>query len=58
MNDTDGPQIAAWFYKALFWNRDHVDIEDVPYALDAASSRLRQQDVSIDRYSIFIHMGA
>jgi hypothetical protein len=56
MNDDDGPNVAKWFYQELLKNRV-IELDDIPYALDAAIQRLAE-DVPLSRWATFIHMGA
>jgi hypothetical protein len=55
--DTDGPNVAKWFYEELL-SKEVVDADSVAYALDSAVSKLRDSGVSPDRWAPFIHMGA
>jgi hypothetical protein len=57
MNDKDGPYIAKHFYEILF-QREIIDVNDVPYALDDAVTALRKSGVSPERWATFVHMGA
>jgi hypothetical protein len=57
MGDADGPFIARRFYKKLF-ERDIIDIDQVPYALDDAICALRESGAPPERWATFIHMGA
>jgi hypothetical protein len=57
MTDADGPIIADLVYEALF-KEDMFDLNTVPYALDDAVRQLRDQKVTADRWSVFVHMGA
>jgi hypothetical protein len=57
MGDADGPFIARRFYKKLF-ERDVIDIDQVPYALDDAICALRESGAPPERWATFIHMGA
>jgi hypothetical protein len=56
MSDQDGPNVARWFYEALF---EHVqlDLDDVPYALSDAVSKLRQSGVPASRWASMVHVG-
>jgi hypothetical protein len=56
MNDVDGPSVAAVVYKRLF-EKDVVDPEDIPYALDDAVQALRRQGVSPSRWATYVHVG-
>jgi hypothetical protein len=57
MTDADGPMVADSFYEALF-KENMFDLNAVPYALDDAVQRLREQKVAAKRWSVFVHMGA
>jgi hypothetical protein len=57
MGDMDGPRMACWFYEALL-RADNLDLNDIPYALDEAVSKLRDSGVAADRWATFIHVGA
>jgi hypothetical protein len=56
MNDEDGPQLARRFYEVLF-EREKLDLDDIPYALDAAVQALRSAGVPARRWALFMHMG-
>jgi uncharacterized protein YigE (DUF2233 family) len=56
MHDEDGPNVARWFYEALF-ARDTLDLDDIAYALDGAIAKLRDKGVSASRWAAFIHIG-
>jgi hypothetical protein len=56
MSDLDGPAMAEWVYKDLL-QASSLDLEDVPYALDAAVERLRQTGAPPTRWAPFVHMG-
>lgn len=56
MHDVDGPLITEWFYKALL-ERDVITLDDIPYALDEAVTRLRESNVSVARWATFMHIG-
>jgi hypothetical protein len=56
MNDEDGPSLARAVYGRLLGN-DQLDLEDVPYALDAAVRELRGAGVPATRWALFVHMG-
>jgi hypothetical protein len=56
MNDEDGPQLARRVYESLF-ERDQLDLDDVPYALDTAVQALRSAGVPTRRWALFMHMG-
>jgi hypothetical protein len=56
MHDEDGPNVARWFYEALF-ARDTLDLDDIAYALDRAIAKLREKGVPASRWAAFIHIG-
>jgi hypothetical protein len=56
MHDADGPQVARHFYERLL-ETDQLDLDDIPYALDAAVCILREAGVPPSRWAPFIHMG-
>jgi hypothetical protein len=57
MNDSDGPVIAKLFYEKLF-EKETIDADSIPYALDHAVSTLRKSGAPWQRWATFIHMGA
>jgi hypothetical protein len=57
ISDTDGPSVARTFYDELFCEST-INAHSVPYALDAAIAKLRQNGATPDRWAPFIHMGA
>jgi hypothetical protein len=57
MTDVDGPIVASSVYKALF-QEEVFDLDAVPYALDDAVRRLREEKVEARRWAVFLHMGA
>jgi hypothetical protein len=56
MHDADGPNVASRVYEALF-RKDHLDLDDIPYALDEALESLRKAGVPAARWALFMHMG-
>jgi hypothetical protein len=56
MSDEDGPQLAHRVYKVLF-EQEQLDLDDIPYALDAAVQALRSAGVPARRWALFMHMG-
>jgi hypothetical protein len=56
MHDEDGPTLAHRFYEALL-KREHVDLDDIAYALDGAIQSLRSQGVPARRWAPYMHMG-
>jgi hypothetical protein len=57
MGDVDGPVLARHVYEKLF-SSETVDMNLIPYAVDAAMRELRLQGISPYRWASFIHMGA
>jgi CHAT domain-containing protein len=58
MGDIDGPVVAETVYKELFAGEgDILDFDVVPYALDAAVGRLRDQGLEPSRWAPYIHIG-
>jgi hypothetical protein len=56
MNDIDGPFVAERIYKRVFHN-GVLNLDLVPYALDAAIGELRQRGVDASRWATFVHIG-
>jgi hypothetical protein len=56
MHDEDGPKIAGRFYEALF-EAKHLDLDDIPYALDNTVQLLRDSGAPAERWALFVHMG-
>jgi hypothetical protein len=56
LNDADGPKVAHTVYDTLF-KKDHLDLDDVPYAIDDAVQNLRSTGVESSRWALFMHMG-
>jgi hypothetical protein len=56
MNDEDGPRVTRCVYEHLF-KSGRLDLDDVPYALDAAMTMLREAGVPAERWALFVHMG-
>jgi hypothetical protein len=56
MNDDDGPVFARRLYESLF-ERDQLDLDDIPYAVDEAVRALRASGVPASRWALFVHMG-
>jgi hypothetical protein len=44
-------------YEALF-RKDHLDLDDIPYALDEAVESLIKAVVPAARWAFFMHMGS
>jgi hypothetical protein len=57
MYDCDGPRVAQWVYEALL-EKETLELNDIPYALDDAVQRLREEDAPPNRWATYIHMGA
>jgi hypothetical protein len=57
MYDQDGPEVAATVYKELS-SKDKLELDDIPYALDAAVQRLKSGGAPPSRWATFLHMGA
>ncbi|PSR73512.1 hypothetical protein PHLCEN_2v10653, partial [Hermanssonia centrifuga] len=58
MNDEDGPRVAKTVYEQLFAGEDELlDPDAVPYALDDATRKLREQGLSPSRWAQYIHLG-
>jgi hypothetical protein len=58
MSDSDGPELARWFYQELLSN-EVIDEDAVAYALDAAVGKLRDKiPLTPKRWAPYIHMGA
>lgn len=57
MYDTDGPKMAKWFYEALLEN-EAICLDDIPYALDTAVTKLRQEGVPARQWATYMHLGA
>jgi hypothetical protein len=57
MNDADGPKMAQWFYEALLEN-ETIELDDIPYALDAAVQKLRESGAPPRRWATYMHWGA
>jgi hypothetical protein len=56
MCDADGPKVAQYFYQSLL-TKDHVDLNNMAYALDEAVHKLRRSNVPASRSAPFMHMG-
>jgi CHAT domain-containing protein len=56
MHDEDGPRVARCVYEYLF-KSGRLNLDDVPYALDAAVTMLREAGVPAERWALFVHMG-
>jgi hypothetical protein len=57
MDDVDGPFVAERVYREIF--RDgKLDLNAVPYALDAAVRQLRETGAHPSRWATYVHIGA
>jgi hypothetical protein len=56
MQDDDGPKVAQSVYESLL-KRDALALDDVPYALDEAVRRLRNEGIPAANWSTYIHVG-
>jgi hypothetical protein len=58
MSDTDGPEMAQWFYEELLAN-ETINADAVACAVDNAARKLRAKvPWSPQRWAPYIHMGA
>jgi CHAT domain-containing protein len=58
MGDIDGPVVAETVYRELLEGEDEMlDFDIVPYALDTAVRKLRDQGLGPSRWAPFIHIG-
>ncbi|EIN05285.1 hypothetical protein PUNSTDRAFT_75048, partial [Punctularia strigosozonata HHB-11173 SS5] len=58
MADADGPEIARSVYQKIFsGNLDHIDPDDIAYALDEAVTKLRTVQPEPLRWAPYIHLG-
>jgi CHAT domain-containing protein len=58
MGDIDGPVVAETIYRELFaGEKDSIDFDIVPYALDAAVNKLRSQGLEPSRWATYVHIG-
>jgi hypothetical protein len=56
MYDYDGPRVAQWVYEALL-DKESLELDDIPYALDDAVRRLREDGAQPNRWATYMHMG-
>ena len=58
MGDVDGPKVAKRVYEELY-KKDVVtiDLDVIPYALDAAVFELRATGLHPSRWASFVHIG-
>jgi hypothetical protein len=58
MGDVDGPLVARTVYKELFkGDSPQLDMDAVPYALDAAVTEMRNCGLHVTRWAPYIHLG-
>jgi hypothetical protein len=58
MDDLDGPIIAKKVYEKLFkGEKQYLDPDIVPWAVDEAARELRVQGASPSRWATYIHVG-
>ena len=58
MGDVDGPVVARRVYEELFkGSEEYLDVNDIPYALDAATRELRVQGLHYCRWAPYVHLG-
>jgi hypothetical protein len=58
MGDVDGPVVARTVYQELFGGEgEFLDPDAIPYALDAAVRRLREEGRHPSRWAPYIHLG-
>jgi hypothetical protein len=58
MADNDGPTVVNFVYDEVL--RDFpgsISLERIPYALDAATRKLRDEGVYFSRWATYIHIG-
>ncbi|EIN05254.1 hypothetical protein PUNSTDRAFT_74990, partial [Punctularia strigosozonata HHB-11173 SS5] len=58
MADADGPEIARSIYQNIFSSEsDHIDPDDIAYALDEAITKLRIAQPEPFRWEPYVHIG-
>jgi hypothetical protein len=58
MGDVDGPVVARKVYADLFGGEgEFLEPDDIPYALDAAVSGLRERGLHPGRWAPYVHLG-
>jgi len=59
MEDEDGPTVSKEFYKYMFRNPGNkVDFRDSAEALNVATRAMRKNRVPLERWIMFVHIGA
>lgn len=56
MSDLDGPEVAKEIYSKIIMNCD-LDLDMIPYAIDAAVSALRERGLHASRWATYVHVG-
>jgi hypothetical protein len=58
MGDVDGPIVAQVVYEELFGvHEEYLSPDIIPYALDTAVRRLRENGLHPSRWAPYIHLG-
>jgi hypothetical protein len=58
MDDRDGPTVVDFVYDELLRNYPaSIGLERIPYALDGAVRKLRDEGVHFSRWATYIHIG-
>jgi hypothetical protein len=60
MGDSEGPVVAESIYSAIFKDGEgaqHLDLEEVPYALDEAVRGMRQSGLDPSFWATYVHIG-
>jgi hypothetical protein len=57
MGDNDGPVVAGCVYDEIFRTYPQVNIDKIPFALDEAARKLRDEGAHWTRWATYIHMG-
>jgi hypothetical protein len=58
MADSDGPTVVDFIYDEVLRDYpDSISLERIPFALDAATRKLRDEGVPFSRWATYIHIG-
>jgi hypothetical protein len=58
MDDRDGPTVVDFVYDELLRDYpDSIGLERIPFALDAAMRKLRDEGAHFSRWATYIHIG-
>lgn len=59
MGDVDGPVVARRVYRDLFTGSgpEYLNLDLIPYALDAAAKELRDRGLHPSRWAPYVHLG-